>query len=269
MELSWPCIFKIVSCVSRRSLLIVAAWLIMTYLRNGFLKLSWKASFRDSYRFHWRSVRLWRCTQREKVGSSKAIRSRGDHRLGGMLSQKIFKFKQFRGSGMPFPTLSTGHFIKYERKCKWLYILPISSLVVKVQWLRERVKQWRHQGNYKQRARLSLYDSCMSASVLVASTRDLKIRGRQRQRKRSWKSEFAFFQSSLRLVQVTNFVKCRRTLLRLNSWEPYPGSEREGKFRRRLCTSSVHREIRHFHVVVVQWRQRNVQKSVQNCCFAN
>ena len=212
MELSWPCIFKIVSCVSRRSLLIVAAWLIMTYLRNGFLKLSWKASFRDSYRFHWRSVRLWRCTQREKVGSSKAIRSRGDHRLGGMLSQKIFKFKQFRGSGMPFPTLSTGHFIKYERKCKWLYILPISSVVVKVQWLRERVKQWRHQGNYKQRARLSLYDSCMSASVLVASTRDLKIRGRQRQRKRSWKSEFAFFQSSLRLAQVTNFVKCRRTL---------------------------------------------------------
>ena len=89
MELSWPCIFKIVSCVSRRSLLIVAAWLIMTYLRNGFLKLSWKASFRDSYRFHWRSVRLWRCTQREKVGSSKAIRSRGDHRLGGSSPRKF------------------------------------------------------------------------------------------------------------------------------------------------------------------------------------
>ena len=31
------------------------------------------------------------------------------------------------------------------------------------------------------------------------------------------------------------------------------------------------REIRHFHVVVVQWQQRNVQKSVmhvQSCCFA-
>ena len=30
-------------------------------------------------------------------------------------------------------------------------------------------------------------------------------------------------------------------------------------------------EIRHFHVVVVQWQQRNVQKSVmhvQSCCFA-
>ena len=36
--------------------------------------------------------------------------------------------------------------------------------------------------------------------------------------------------------------------------------------------SSTKREIRHFHVVVVQRRQRNVQKSVmhvQSCCFAN
>ena len=37
-------------------------------------------------------------------------------------------------------------------------------------------------------------------------------------------------------------------------------------------TSSTKREIRHFHVVVVQWRQINVQKSVmhvQSCCFPN
>ena len=37
-------------------------------------------------------------------------------------------------------------------------------------------------------------------------------------------------------------------------------------------TSSTKREIRHFHVVVVQRRQRNVQKSVmhvQSCCFAD
>ena len=36
--------------------------------------------------------------------------------------------------------------------------------------------------------------------------------------------------------------------------------------------SSTKREIRHFYVVVVQRRQRNVQKSVmhvQSCCFAN
>ena len=47
-----------------------------------------------------------------------------------MLRQKIFKF---RGSEMLFSALSTGHFGKYERKCKWLvYILPISDVVVKV-----------------------------------------------------------------------------------------------------------------------------------------
>ena len=31
---------------------------------------------------------------------------------------------------------------------------------------------------------------------------------------------------------------------------------------RRLFMSSIKREIRYLHVVVVQWRQRNVQKSV-------
>ena len=39
-----------------------------------------------------------------------------------------------------------------------------------------------------------------------------------------------------------------------------------------LLTSSTKREISHFLVVVVQWPQRNVQKSVmhvQSCCFAN
>ena len=38
-----------------------------------------------------------------------------------------------------------------------------------------------------------------------------------------------------------------------------------------VFTSFTKREIRHFHVVVVQWRQRNVQKNVthaQSCCFA-
>ena len=38
-----------------------------------------------------------------------------------------------------------------------------------------------------------------------------------------------------------------------------------------LFTSFPERKNRHFHVVVVQWRQRNVQKSVmhvQSCCFA-
>ena len=39
-----------------------------------------------------------------------------------------------------------------------------------------------------------------------------------------------------------------------------------------MFTSSTKRGIRHFHVVVVEWRHRNVQKSVmhvQSCCFTN
>ena len=66
-------------------------------------------------------------------------------------------------------------------------------------------------------------------------------------------------------------VKCRRSSLQLISWGPHSSLERERKIRCRLFTSSKKREIRHFHVVVVQWRQRNVQKSVmhvQNCCLA-
>ena len=52
----------------------------------------------------------------------------------------------------------------------------------------------------------------------------------------------------------------------------YRGSRKEIENRCPMSTSSTKREIRHFHVVVVQWRQRNVQKSVmylQSCCFAS
>ena len=39
-----------------------------------------------------------------------------------------------------------------------------------------------------------------------------------------------------------------------------------------MIPSSTKREIKHFHVVVVQWRLKNVLKSVmhvQSCCFVN
>ena len=77
--------------------------------------------------------------------------------------------------------------------------------------------------------------------------------------------------SSLRLFLPTYFVKCRRTLLKLNSKGSYTSSEREIKFRRCPFTFSIKHQIKHFHVVVVQKRQRNVQKSVmhvQSCFFA-
>ena len=41
--------------------------------------------------------------------------------------------------------------------------------------------------------------------------------------------------------------------------------ERERNICRRLITSSIKREIRHFHFVVVQRRQRNVQKACRTC----
>ena len=103
------------------------------------------------------------------------------------------------------------------------------------------------------------------------NTRDFKIQRRDDKGERRLKSEFAFFQSLSRLFLLTYFVKCRRTLLKLNSKEPNPSSEREIKFRRCLFTFSTSRVIRHFHVVVVQKRRRIVQKSVmhvQSCCFA-
>ena len=60
--------------------------------------------------------------------------------------------------------------------------------------------------------------------------------------------------------------------MELNSERLYqsPGIEKES-----CClvfSSSTKREIRHFHIVVVQQRLRNVQKNVmdvQSCCFAN
>ena len=82
----------------------------------------------------------------------------------------------------------------------------------------------------------------------------------------------AFFQTLSRLFQFTENVKCERVSLELISWGRDSRLERERKVRRSLFTFSIKRDIRNFHVVVVQWRQRNVQKSVmhvQSSCFAN
>ena len=80
-----------------------------------------------------------------------------------------------------------------------------------------------------------------------------------------------FFQTSLRLFHSPLNVKCGWNLMELNSWRPHPSLERERKIGRRVFTSSIERPIRKFHVLVVQWRQRNVPKSVmyvQSCCFS-
>ena len=58
------------------------------------------------------------------------------------------------------------------------------------------------------------------------------------------------------------------TFLELNSKDCIRVQEKKKKV---VVVCSTKREIRHFHVVVVQRRQRNVQKGVlyvQSCCFA-
>ena len=98
--------------------------------------------------------------------------------------------------------------------------------------------------------------------------REFKISRRWAPRKRRLKLiKFAFFQSLSRLIQLIYFVKCKRTLFEPNSKEPCSSSEREGKFSRHLFTSSIKRGIKHFRVVAVQWRQRNVQKRSAELLF--
>ena len=65
------------------------------------------------------------------------------------------------------------------------------------------------------------------------------------------------------------FFKCCNTFWELKSKGLY-WSSGKGKENCLAFTSFTKREIRHFHFVVVQLRQRNVEKSVinvQSCCF--
>ena len=55
-------------------------------------------------------------------------------------------------------------------------------------------------------------------------------------------------------------------------WRLYWSSGKEKESYCLVFTSCTKCKIRHFHIVVVQWRQRNVEKGVtrmQSCCFAN
>jgi len=103
--------------------------------------------------------------------------------------------------------------------------------------------------------------------------RELKQQRRRRLQKRHLKkSEFALPQPSNRAYSISfpssNVGKF------FWSWILSTASKFRKRKRKFCCTvfpSSTKREIRHFHDVVVQRPQRNVQKSVmrvQSCCFA-
>ena len=111
-----------------------------------------------------------------------------------------------------------------------------------------------------------------SRDVTAPFFSELKQQRRRRLGKRHLKSEFALPQTLSRLFQLVQFVKCWQFFLELNSKRLYQSSGKEKESRCLVFTSFTKREIRYFHVVVVQRRQRNVQTSVmhvQSCCFAN
>ena len=61
-----------------------------------------------------------------------------------------------------------------------------------------------------------------------------------------------FFNNLSRLYQFAEKDKRSRGSMELISWGPHSSLERERKSPGCLFTSSIKREIRHFHVVVVQ-----------------
>ena len=107
---------------------------------------------------------------------------------------------------------------------------------------------------------------------LRAVSRELKQQELRRLRKRHLNKKvnsrclklYRAYSISFNLSYVGEFV------LQLNSEGLY---QRSGKGKKSCCPvfpSLKKCEIRHFHVVVVQRRLRNVQKTVvQSCCFAN
>ena len=60
--------------------------------------------------------------------------------------------------------------------------------------------------------------------------------------KTTLKSVFTFFQSLSWFFHLSCFVKCKRTLFELNSYQPHSSSERERKFCHWLFTSSTKRQ---------------------------
>ena len=99
-----------------------------------------------------------------------------------------------------------------------------------------------------------------------------KLKQQLQLRKHPLNIEFAQLQTLLGLFHLVQFDKCWQFFLEVNSKRLDQSSGKEKGSRCLVCTSSTKRENRHFYVVVVQRRLRNVQKSVihvQTCCFAN
>ena len=96
--------------------------------------------------------------------------------------------------------------------------------------------------------------------------------GKQRRlRKRHLKSEFMLLQTLSHLFHPFNSSNVGN-FLGVELWRTVSKFRKEKESCYLVILSSTKREIKHFHAVVVQWRLKNVQKSVmhvQSCCFVN
>ena len=108
--------------------------------------------------------------------------------------------------------------------------------------------------------------------VYLEENGEFKQQRRPQLRKRPLNGTVALLQTFSCLFHLVQFVKCWQFFLELNWKRLYRRSRKEKEIRCLVFTSFTKHEIRHVHVVVMQWRQRNLQKSVmhvQSCCFAN
>ena len=96
--------------------------------------------------------------------------------------------------------------------------------------------------------------------------RELKQRGRRRLWKRHLKSEFALLQTLSRLFHLVSFVKCGQIVFELHSEGLFQRSVKEKESCCLLFPPSTKREIRHFHVAVVQWQLKEMFKKGWGTC---
>jgi len=111
----------------------------------------------------------------------------------------------------------------------------------------------------------------VTGEVPVSYIRESSVKQQRRRRRRK-----RHLQVNLRCFKLYRAYSISSNIgnffLELISRGLYQSSGTENESCCLVFPSSTNREIRHVHVVVVQRRQRNVQKSVmhvQSCCFAN
>ena len=102
-----------------------------------------------------------------------------------------------------------------------------------------------------------------SVIPLGVDSRELKQQQWWRLRKRHLKSEFALLQTLSHLFHLIYFIKCWQMFLGLNSKGLYQTSGKEKESCCLVFPSLTKSKLRHFHIVVVQQKQRNLQKKWQ------